>query len=54
MLNRWYDFCKEIQKLGKLAVVEAQIVMLIATLLPSKEDKLFRQIYVEREQVKLF
>jgi hypothetical protein len=42
------------QKLGKLAAAEAQIVMLTATLLPSKEDKLFKQMYVEQEQVKLF
>jgi hypothetical protein len=42
------------QKLGKLAAVEAQIVMLTAILLPSEEDKLFRQMYVKREQVKLF
>jgi superfamily II DNA helicase RecQ len=54
VLNRQYDFCKEMQKLGKLAAAEAQIVMLTATLPPSEEDKLFRRMYVEREQVKLF
>jgi superfamily II DNA helicase RecQ len=54
VLNRRYDFRKEMQKLGKLAAAEAQIVMLTATLPPSKEDELFRQMYVEREQVKLF
>ena len=42
------------QKLGKLAAAETQIVMLTATLLLSKEDKLFQQMYVKREQVKLF
>jgi hypothetical protein len=42
------------QKLGKLAAAETQIVMLTATLPPSEEDKLFRQMYVEQEQVKLF
>ena len=41
VLNRWYNFNKEMQKLGKLAAAETQIVMLTATLLLSKEDKLF-------------
>jgi superfamily II DNA helicase RecQ len=54
VLNCWYDFCKEMQKLGKLAAAEAQMVMLTATLLPSEEDKLFRRMYVKREQVELF
>jgi hypothetical protein len=30
------------------------MVMLTAILLPSKEDELFRRMYVEQEQVKLF
>jgi hypothetical protein len=54
MLNCQYNFCKEMQKLGKLAAAETQIVMLTATLPPSKEDELFRQMYVKQEQVKLF
>jgi superfamily II DNA/RNA helicase len=54
VLNRRYDFRKEMQKLGKLAAAETQIVMLTATLPPSEEDELFRRMYVEREQVELF
>jgi RecQ family ATP-dependent DNA helicase len=54
VLNRRYDFRKEMQKLGKLAAAETQIVMLTATLPPSEEDELFRRMYVEREQVDLF
>lgn len=54
MLNRQYNFRKEMQKLGKLVVAETQMVMLTVTLPLSKEDELFRRIYVEREQVKLF
>jgi hypothetical protein len=54
MLNRRYDFRRDMQKLGKLAAAKTQIVMLTATLPPSKEDELFRQMYVERDQVELF
>jgi RecQ family ATP-dependent DNA helicase len=54
VLNRRYDFRKEMQKLGKLAAAETQMVMLTATLPPSEEDELFRRMYVEREQVELF
>jgi hypothetical protein len=42
------------QRLGKLVAAETQIVMLIATLLPSEENKLFWWMYVEQEQVNLF
>jgi superfamily II DNA helicase RecQ len=54
VLNRRYDFRKEMQKLGKLAAAETQMVMLTATLPPSEEDELFGRMYVEREQVALF
>jgi RecQ family ATP-dependent DNA helicase len=54
VLNRRYDFRKEMQKLGKLAAAETQMVMLTATLPPSEEDELFRRMYVERDQVELF
>ncbi|CAN9275191.1 unnamed protein product, partial [Alternaria alternata] len=54
VLNRRYDFRKEMQKLGKLASAETQMVMLTATLPPSEEDELFRRMYVERDQVDLF
>jgi superfamily II DNA helicase RecQ len=53
VLNCRYDFRKEMQKLGKLASAETQMVMLTATLPPSEEDELFRRMYVEREQVEL-
>jgi len=49
MLNRRYDFRKEMQKLGKLAAAETQIVMLTATLPLSEEDELFWRMYVERD-----
>jgi hypothetical protein len=54
VFNRRYDFRKEMQKLGKLAAAETQIVMLTATLPPSEENELFRRMYVERDQVTLF
>ncbi|KAG9193953.1 hypothetical protein G6011_03988 [Alternaria panax] len=54
VLNRRYDFRKEMQKLGKLASAETQMVMLTATLPPSEEDELSRRMYVERDQVDLF
>ncbi|KAI8930521.1 hypothetical protein NX059_012133 [Plenodomus lindquistii] len=54
VLNRQYNFRKEMQRLGKLAAAETQMVMLTATLPPSEEDELFRRMYVEREQVELF
>jgi superfamily II DNA helicase RecQ len=54
VLNRRYDFRKDMQKLGKLAAAETQMVMLTATLPPSEEDELFRRMYVERDQVALF
>jgi superfamily II DNA helicase RecQ len=49
VLNRQYDFRKDMQKLGKLAAAKTQIVMLTATLPPSEEDELFRRVYVERD-----
>ena len=54
VLNRRYDFRKEMQKLGKLAVAETQMVLLTATLPPSEEDELFRRMHFERDQVKIF
>jgi RecQ family ATP-dependent DNA helicase len=54
VLNRRYDFRKEMQRLGKLVAAETQMVMLTATLPPSEENELFRRMYVEREQVDLF
>jgi superfamily II DNA helicase RecQ len=54
VLNRRYDFRKDMQKLGKLAAAKTQMVMLTATLPPIKEDELFRRMYVKRDQVALF
>jgi RecQ family ATP-dependent DNA helicase len=54
VLNRRYDFRKDMQRLGKLAAAETQMVMLTATLPPSEEDELFRRMYVDQEQVALF
>ena len=54
VLNWRYDFRKEMQKLGKLAMAETQIVLLTATLPPSEEDELFRRMHFERDQVKMF
>ncbi|KAG9196736.1 hypothetical protein G6514_006778, partial [Epicoccum nigrum] len=54
VLNRRYDFRKEMQKLGKLVAAETQMVMLTATLPPSEEDELFRRMYVDGDQVALF
>jgi superfamily II DNA helicase RecQ len=41
VLNWRYDFCKQMQQLGRLVAAETQIVLLTATLPPSKEDELF-------------
>jgi hypothetical protein len=49
MLNRQYDFRKDMQKLGKLAAAKTQIVMLTATLPLREEDELFRRVYVKRD-----
>ena len=54
MLNQQYTFRKQMQQLGKLVAVETQIVLLIATLPPSEEDELFRQMYFKQDQVKMF
>jgi superfamily II DNA helicase RecQ len=54
VLNRRYNFRKDMQRLGKLAAAETPVVMLTATLPPSEEDGLFRRMYVERDQVALF
>jgi superfamily II DNA helicase RecQ len=47
------DEC-HMQQLGRLVAAETQIVMLTATLPPSKEDKLFHPMYFDPEQVKMF
>jgi superfamily II DNA helicase RecQ len=54
MLNRQHNFRKNMQRLGKLAASETQIIILTATLPPSEEDELFRRMYVQRDQVELF
>jgi superfamily II DNA/RNA helicase len=54
VLNRQYTFRKQMQRLGKLVAAETQIVILTATLPPSKEGELFRRMHFNLEQVKIF
>jgi superfamily II DNA helicase RecQ len=54
VLNRQYTFRKQMQQLGRLVAAETQMVLLTATLLPSKEDELFRQMHFQLDQVKMF
>jgi superfamily II DNA helicase RecQ len=54
VLNRQYDFRKQMQHLGKLVAAETQIVLLTATLPPSEEEELYYRIHFERDQVKIF
>jgi superfamily II DNA helicase RecQ len=54
VLNQRYTFRKQMQQLGKLVATGTQIVMLTATLPPSEEDELFRRMYFNKEQVKIF
>jgi RecQ family ATP-dependent DNA helicase len=54
VLNRQYDFRKQMQHLGKLVAAETQMVLLTATLPPSEEEELYRRMHFERDQVKIF
>jgi superfamily II DNA helicase RecQ len=54
VLNRQYTFRKQMQQLGRLVAAETQIVMLTATLPPSKEGELFRRMHFDPDQVKMF
>jgi superfamily II DNA helicase RecQ len=54
VLNQQYTFRKQMQQLGWLVAAETQIVMLTATLPPSKEGELFRRMHFDPEQVKMF
>lgn len=54
VLNQRYTFRKQMQQLGKLVGAETQMILLTATLPPSKEEELFRRMHFDRDQVKLF
>lgn len=54
VLNRRYTFRKQMQQLGKLVAAETQMVLLTATLPPSEGDELFRRMYFDPDQVKVF
>ncbi|TKA24549.1 hypothetical protein B0A49_13989, partial [Cryomyces minteri] len=54
VLSRKYTFRKQLQQLGKLMMAETQMVLLTATLPPSEEEELWRRMYYEKEQVKVF
>jgi superfamily II DNA helicase RecQ len=49
VLNQQYTFRKQMQQLGRLVVLETQIVMLTATLPLSEEDELFRRMHFKRD-----
>ena len=53
ILNDQVSFRKELQGLGQLAVAETQMVLLTATLPPSEEDRLFRRMFWQRDEVRL-
>jgi superfamily II DNA helicase RecQ len=54
VLSGRYTFRKQMQQLGKLAATHTKMVLLTATLPPSEEDKLYRRMHFEHEQVKMF
>lgn len=54
VLNRRYTFRKQMQRLRRLMMAETQMVLLTATLPPSKEEELYSRMYFKKEQVKKF
>ena len=54
VLNRQYKFRKEMMQLGKLIMVEVQIIMLTATLPPDEENELFSRMYITRDEAYIF
>ncbi|KAH7010562.1 P-loop containing nucleoside triphosphate hydrolase protein, partial [Macrophomina phaseolina] len=54
VLNEQVDFRKQLQQLGKLMAAETQIVLLTATLPPSREEKLWRRMGWGAEEVVVF
>jgi len=54
MLNEQRNFRRQMQQLGDLVNVKAQMVLLTATLPPSKEKELWRRMSFEETKVTLF
>jgi superfamily II DNA helicase RecQ len=54
ILNDGLDFRKYMQQLGRLIIVEAQMILLIATLPRTKEVELQRQIGWVEGQIEIF
>lgn len=53
MLNKQRDFRPKLQKLGEVSKAGVQVVMLTATLPPTKEAEFFRRAWISREQVRV-
>ena len=51
ILNDQLDFRKRMQQLGKLAHAEVQMVLLTATMPPSKDAMLYERMYWRQEEV---
>lgn len=54
VLNEQHNFRQQMQQLGDLMDVEAQMILLTATLPPSKEKELWRRMSFEETKVTLF
>jgi RecQ family ATP-dependent DNA helicase len=54
VLNRQYNFRKEMQQLGKLIAAETQMVLLTATLPVSREGELWTKMGYKSDEVHLF
>ena len=53
VLNDRWDFRQEMQRLGKLAFAETQMLLLTATLPPSEEQRLFKRMHWRHEEVRM-
>ena len=53
ILNDQSTFRPYLQRLGRLASAETQMVLLTATLPPTEEERLFERMYWKREEVRL-
>jgi len=54
MLNNWTDFWRKLQEMGQLNSVRVQMVLLMATLLPSCKGELWRRMGWKKLQVWMF